>query len=140
MRVLLTWMMAMLTVLSVRAQTHLFPASANYGFWQPSPGYNLLDNGNHSASKWHLNTYTGISAGYGFFNGVGNTYLSAPVGLVLSRPINNNLIAFTSATIAPTLFNINNPSFYHAYPGSNFSVERSSYPVYTSPPVNRKKQ
>jgi len=95
--------------------------SINYALWQPFATYNLMGNNNLFTKKWHLNSYAGISAGYGFFNGAGTTFLSAPVGLQLSRPLNNNFVAFGSVSVAPTIFNLSNPSFYHSYPAGNYS-------------------
>lgn len=110
-----------LTIFSLRAQTHLPISNSNYGFWQPVPSYNVLNDNNHSPKKWRLDKYVGVSAGFGYFNGVGNTYMSVPVGIQVSRPLNNNLFAFAGASVAPTVFNVNNPSLYHSYPVNNLS-------------------
>jgi hypothetical protein len=104
-----------------------------------------------------------------FLGGGGVSYVSAPVGLVLYRPLNNNFTAFAAATIAPTAFHFS--SLYSntpGYPATNLtglgvnagvsggliytndaktfsisgsiSVERGSYPVYTAPRTTARKQ
>ncbi len=112
--------------------------------------------------KWFLRSYGSVEAGYIFFNG-GIAYLSAPIGLVLYHPLNNNLTAFGSASIIPTAFSTNRLLTAPGYPGSTFSstglgittrlegglmytndaktfsisssisVERGSYPAYQVP-------
>ncbi|TDH23353.1 hypothetical protein EXU57_17940 [Segetibacter sp. 3557_3] len=53
--------------------------------------------------KWSFNTFQGFSAGFsrGF-----STY-SAPMGVQLSRALNNNVFAFGAVSIAPTYMNFN---------------------------------
>lgn len=73
------------------------------------------------AHKWQLQTFSSMNMGY-MFLGSGLTYVSAPVGLALYRPLNNNFTAFTAATLAPTAFHFNslyNSPFHNpAYPGA----------------------
>lgn len=110
-----------LTISSLIAQAHLPISNSSYGFWQPVPSYYLLGDHYNISKKWRVDKFAAVSAGYGYFNGVGNTFLSVPIGVQLSHPLNNNLIAFAGASVAPTLFNVNNPSFYHSYPAYNLS-------------------
>jgi hypothetical protein len=167
MRILLTILLSA-AFLTPRAQMHLAPA-AGWGYipWQPYLPYSLMTTGN-SDHSWQLRPFAGVSAGYMFLGG-GISYVSAPVGLILYRPLNNNFTAFAAATVAPTAFHFT--SLYTgnpAWPANNFtgvgvnagvqggmiytndaktfsisgsiSVERGSYPVYTTPRTTARKQ
>lgn len=57
--------------------------------------------------KWSVTAYSGISAGYGFFNGGSATMISAPVRLQLNRRLNENLYAFGAISAAPAYLNFN---------------------------------
>jgi hypothetical protein len=123
------------------------------------------DNPNHT---WQLRPFASVSAGYMFLGG-GISYLSAPLGIALYRPLNNNFTTFAAATVMPAVFHFN--SLYATspgYPGNNFtslgvnagvtggiiytndaktfsisgsiSVERGSNPVYIPPASNTRKQ
>ncbi|MBN9383338.1 MAG: hypothetical protein J0H74_21460 [Chitinophagaceae bacterium] len=100
-----------MTILGASAQTYL-PV--------PTPSFNNSDLKN----KWQLRPFASLSAGYIFLNG-GISYLSAPMGLALYRPLNTNWTAYGAATVTPTFFNINrlsalpiNDPNYHGYPFS----------------------
>jgi hypothetical protein len=97
-------------------------------------GYNQISDSSHSANKWHLTKYASLSAGYVFFAGGstagsstagGTSFLSAPFGLQLSRPLNNNLYAFAGISAAPVIFSANhfaaNPVLNNSCPGFNQS-------------------
>lgn len=94
--------------LSLQAQTAL-PSSV-LGYHSP---YSLAYKGqyvnNISNKKWFLSPYSAINAGYIFFKGGSANYISAPVGLQLSRRLNNNLYAFAGLSVNPTYFNFNQP-------------------------------
>jgi hypothetical protein len=123
MRIVLS-VLALISFLSSGAQTHLPVSTMNYASWQPFPAYNLLGDSSHLNQKWHLSTYTGISAGFGFFNGGNATAISAPVGLQLNRQLNNNLYAFAGISAGPAFFSsrsFTEPFLYKSYPGSNYS-------------------
>jgi hypothetical protein len=97
-----------ITVLGATAQTHLFV-----------PDFNV-----HAIKgKWQLKPFASASAGYIFFNG-GISYLSAPVGLALFRPLNTNWTAYGAATITPTFFSFSTlytpPANYGKYSGYPF--------------------
>ena len=123
MRILFSGILAMICFLSPKAQTHLSVSSLNFMQWQPFPGYYPSVDSSHLNQKWYFNTYSSISAGLGFFNGGSATVLSAPVGLQLSHPLNNNLIAFAGISAAPAFFSFSslytNPVFNKSYPGGN---------------------
>jgi len=89
------------------------------------PGYQSNGDSSQFNRKWYFTNYAAISTGAVFFNGGGGTFLSAPVGLQLNHPINNNLIAFAGISAAPTFFNYNSlytdPVFNKSYPGSIIS-------------------
>jgi hypothetical protein len=123
MRILLT-ILASMIFLMPKAQTHVPPGS-RWGFtpWQPYIPYSLLtaDNPNQG---WQVRPYASVSAGYLFLGG-GISYLSAPAGLMVYRPLNHNFTGFAGVNLAPTVFNMSrlytdqlvNPS----YPGNRFS-------------------
>jgi hypothetical protein len=164
--------LASVTVLSTAAQTHqpaAQPAQAAAQFfsplWQPfffTPGpVGAIDFSNR---RLQLRPYASIDAGVIVSHGAA-TYVSAPMGLMLARPLNNNWAAFASASVAPTVFSMNRlyngpmqspfaPNRYgvnvnaavqagliYTNDAKTFSIsgsvilERGSYPVYT--PSNR---
>jgi hypothetical protein len=161
MRMLLT-LFACFTFFAPSAQTHLFVPYSQFAV----PFSRFVNPGlNHG---WQLQPFASASLGYTFIGG-GISYLSAPVGIALYHPLNNNFTAFGAATVAPTVFHFN--SLYMAspgYPGNNFtalgvnagitggviytndaktfsisgsiSVQRGSYPVYIPPATNPRKQ
>ncbi len=55
---------------------------------------------------WQWSTLSGVSLGYGFFNGESATLLSAPIGLQLTRKLNHNLYAFGSVSTTPAFINL----------------------------------
>ena len=57
--------------------------------------------------KWSVTAYSGVSAGYTFFNGGGASVVSAPMGLQLNRRLNENLYAFAGVSLAPAYINFN---------------------------------
>jgi len=118
-------LIALISFLSPKAQTHLPVGSMNFTLWQPFPGYSPLGDSSYSNQKWHFGLYQGISAGFGFFNGSSATVLSAPVGLQLNRALNNNLYAFAGVSVAPAFFSFNpsytDPVSNKSYPGYNLS-------------------
>jgi hypothetical protein len=104
---------------------HLPVGSFNYAQWQPFPAYKHFNDSGNVNQKWYFSTYGAITAGFGFFNGVGSTFISAPVGLRVNRQLNNNLIAFAGVSAAPTFFSFSrsfsDPAFYKFYPGGTLS-------------------
>lgn len=125
MKLLLAILLSM-TMLGTSAQTHLPVNTWGYGFnpWQPMMPLPSFNNSN-AKNKWQLKPFASLSAGYIFLNG-GISYLSAPVGLALFRPLNTNWTAYGAATVTPTFFNVNrlsafpmNGPNYHGYPFSN---------------------
>lgn len=162
--------LASVTVLSTAAQTHRpaqsGPVSSSLDFgplWQPfffSPG--PIGSIDFSNRRLQLRPYASIDAGVIVSNGA-STFISAPMGLMLARPLNNNWAAFASASVAPTVFSMNRlyndptrspfaPNRYgvnvnaavqagliYTNDAKTFSIsgsvilERGSYPVYTPP-------
>ena len=164
--------LASVTVLSTAAQTHQPAAQLTQPtaqlfspLWQPfffTPGpIGAIDFSNR---RLQLRPYASIDAGIIVSHGAA-TYVSAPMGLLLARPLNNNWAAFASASVAPTVFSMNRlyndpmqspfgPNRYgvnvnaavqagliYTNDAKTFSIsgsvilERGSYPVYT--PSNR---
>ena len=54
-----------------------------------------------SGKKWFVTRYSGLSTGFGFFNGGSANFVSVPLGLQLNRRLNNNLYAFAGISAAP---------------------------------------
>ena len=115
--------LASISFLSPKAQTLLPIGSMNYTQTTSLPGYNSFNDSSHLNQKWHLSTYSGISAGFGFFNGGGASFLSAPVGLQITHPLTNNLYAFAGVSVAPSFFSFSHtftdPASNKSYPGMN---------------------
>jgi hypothetical protein len=108
MRILFTLLVS-IAFLVPRAQTlptHLpVPGGGAWGFtpWQPFIPYSLVLDGN-AGRGWQVRPYASLSAGYIFWGG-GISYVSAPVGVIAYRPLNDNFTTFGAATVAPTVFN-----------------------------------
>ena len=60
-----------------------------------------------SGKKWFVTRYSGLSTGFGFFNGGSANFVSVPLGLQLNRRLNNNLYAFAGISAAPSYINFN---------------------------------
>lgn len=71
---------------------------------------NNLSHDSSSSPKWFFSSYRGLSTSVSFFRGGNATVFSVPMGLQLSRRINNNLYAFANVTVVPSYININ-PSY-----------------------------
>src|SRR5882762_3430969 len=76
-------------------------------------------------SRLDFSKYAGLSAGSVFFAG-GTSFLSAPVGLQLTRPLNKNLYAFAGISAAPVFFSFSRlytqPVLNPPYPGHNLPM------------------
>ncbi|MGC4035454.1 MAG: hypothetical protein QM764_05795 [Chitinophagaceae bacterium] len=72
-----------------------------------------------SNKKWSVNTYSGITTGFSFFNGGTATMVAAPVGLQLNRRLNDNLYAFAGVSVAPTYINFGNTIGSPLFKGSS---------------------
>lgn len=108
---------SLLVTVSAAAQSGLpvyRPAGLGMGYY-PTHGLGWTD----PTRKWSLQPYAAINTGVMFFNRGGASYFSAPVGLQLTRKLNNNLYAFAGASIAPTYMNFNNASFMKSPMGLN---------------------
>jgi hypothetical protein len=90
----------------VTAQTALPGANINYTQRQPLFNNNHL-NDSTTGKKWFVSKYIGMSTSIGFFNGGNATVLSVPVGLQLSRRLNNNWYAFAGLSAVPAYVNFN---------------------------------
>jgi hypothetical protein len=109
---------ASMVLLSAKAQSYLPVSTLNFAQWQPFSTYHPYDDSNNLNQKWYLTKYVGISAGFGFFNGAGGSFISAPVGLQLNHPLNNNFIAFAGVSAAPAFFNFSSSFTNPSYPGN----------------------
>jgi hypothetical protein len=104
-----------MTVLGASAQKHLPVNTWRYGLnpWQPVMTFPSFNNGD-TKNKWQLKPFASLSAGYIFLNS-GISYLAAPLGLALFRPLNTNWTAYGAATVTPVFFNINRLSAFPMY-------------------------
>jgi hypothetical protein len=90
------------------------PAGMGLGYY-PTHGLGWTD----PKQKWALQPYASFSTGYMFSKAGGASYFSAPIGLQLTRKLNDNFYAFAGASIAPTYMNFNGASFMHGAMGMN---------------------
>jgi hypothetical protein len=133
MRILLV-LFASIIVLSSKAQTSLPVSPLGYAQWRPSPASRLVPDSSNIGHKWQLSKYGGLSAGYLFFGGGGTSFLSAPLGLQLSRPLTNNIYAFAGVSAAPVLFSVDrlytdpvtNPGFHSYNPSGAYKFGYNS--------------
>ena len=125
MRIILA-IVASIALLSAKAQTHLPISQSGYGQWVPFPDHHLLADSNSSDHKWRLTHYAGFSAGAIFWAG-STSFISVPVGLQLSRPLNKNLYAFAGLSATPVFFSFNRlytqPVLNSSYPGHNLPMD-----------------
>jgi len=86
------------------------------------PGFSppLTFTSNDPTKNWQLSPYASLQAGYAFFHG-GISYLSAPVGVALVHPLNNNFSAFAGVSAAPVAFSISRLYTDPAANAGNFS-------------------
>ena len=116
MRIILV-IFALGSFLSVSAQSSLPLSRLDYMQWRPSP---IQLDGGTAGHKWQLQKYAGLSAGAILFGGSAS-YISAPIGLQLTRSLNKNLYGFAGVSVAPTFFTFsrlyNDPGFKTNYPG-----------------------
>ena len=96
-----------------------------YGQWVPFPDHHLIADSNSSGHKWRLTHYAAFSAGAIFWGG-STSFISVPVGLQLSRPLNKNLYAFAGVSAAPVFFSFNRlytqPVINPSYPGHSLPM------------------
>ena len=106
--------------LSSKAQTFLPMGGMGYPMWQSTPLYFPSADSNHLNKKLYFNTFSAISTGFIFSNGGSASFLSAPLGIQMTRPLNNNVSAFATVSVAPTFFSFNNTfmgPYNKSYPG-----------------------
>ncbi|MEP6845780.1 MAG: hypothetical protein ABI861_07240 [Panacibacter sp.] len=85
--------------------------------------------------KWSLSRFSGISTSFAFFKGGNATVVAAPIGLQLSRRLNDNLYAFANVSVAPAYINFNrsfiNTDLNKANQGNGY-YGSNSFGVYSS--------
>jgi hypothetical protein len=122
MRRVLFLFIALAGFLSPKAQMPMPVGSLGFTPWQAFPVYHPIGDSSQANSKWYFSKYAAVTAGYTFYNGGGGSFLSAPVGIQLNHPLNNNLIAFAGVSAAPTFFSFSHaftsPAYNKSYPGS----------------------
>jgi hypothetical protein len=123
MRLLLA-ILCLMSFLSLKAQVLPPGSQLNYSPGSFIPDHNQMIDSSHSDHKWIFSKYVGLSAGFSSFAG-GTSFISAPLRLQLSRPLNKNIYAFTAVSVSPVFFNMNHfatgPGLYSSYPGLNHS-------------------
>ncbi len=100
----------LVTFLCSRGQTLFQPATLNYSPMGISPFTPLL-NSKSIDKKWSFNSYAGIATGLILSNRVSGSFVAAPMGLQVSRRLNNNLYAIGGISVAPTYQNFNRSFF-----------------------------
>ena len=77
-----------------------------------------------SRPGFFVQPFSSVNVGYLFLGG-GLSYVSAPIGIAVYRPLNQNFTAFTAATLAPTAFHFSSlystPFHNPVYPGGGFT-------------------
>lgn len=122
MRLLLCLFFSM-AFLSLKAQSPYSRGVMDFSQLAAVNQYHILPDSNNLNKKWSLNKYAGLSSGLMFFNGGHGSFLSAPIGIQLTRQLTNNVYAFAGVSVAPSYFNFNqsfnNSAFNKSYPAMN---------------------
>jgi hypothetical protein len=105
-----------------------FGVNAQVGYMpmRYSPGYAQLDSFTLAKKKWSLQPYAGFSTSFSSFQGGSATIFSVPLGLQLTRQLNNNLYAFAGIYAAPSYVNFNR-AFMNVPAGKFNSANMSLY-------------
>ena len=124
MRVLF-FILALTCFYSSQAQTGIPVGSLNFSTWRPFPGNSGFSDSGQSNHKWQLSTYSSVSAGAMFYNGTSATFLSAPIGLQVTRQLSNNVYAFGTVSVAPAFVSFSrsftDPYLNTSYPGNHLA-------------------
>ena len=92
--------LTMFLSIGVKAQVGYLPI-------RNSPAYTYMDSITPASGKWSLQPYAGFSTSFTSFKGGSATIFSVPLGLQLTRQLNNNLYAFGGIYAAPSYINFN---------------------------------
>ncbi|PWT70669.1 MAG: hypothetical protein C5B59_19900 [Bacteroidetes bacterium] len=116
-------MVGLFFCLNTKAQTYFAPSFYNSNFiqWTPLPENIPGISSGASNQKWFVSKYMALQAGSAFYPWGNAFVLSAPIGVQVSRKINNNLYGFGGVYVAPTYTNFSqtfmNPSINKSYSG-----------------------
>ena len=99
-------LMVFIASAGVKAQIALPLTYSDYAYRQ-APLHAIRMQDSTRAKKWFLDTYGSISTTFSFYNGGSATTVAAPLGLQLSRRLNDNLYAFAGVSVAPAYTNFN---------------------------------
>ena len=116
---------------AVKAQSLMPVNYIDYTQRLPFTHHNFYDS--ISTKKWFLNKYTGISTSFSFFKGGNATVVAAPIGLQLTRKLNNNFYAFAGVSVAPAYINFNRSflsSNAKGFQTNNF-LKTNSFDIYS---------
>jgi len=91
----------------------------------------VADTNTHQ-KKWIFTKYASVSTGFMAFKGGSASFLSAPIGVQVTRPLNNNLYAYAGLSVAPTYFNFNSPFFQPGINKSNGFMNANNFGVYSA--------
>lgn len=126
-----TILFAAFLMLGVVAKAQTDPS---FGTFKPSQQTNDT---NHIYKKWFVTKYAGISTGFVAFKGGSGSFLSVPLAWQLNRQLTNNLFAFGSVSVTPSVFRYNSmpyepivnksgslvqPNHFAAYPDAKIGV------------------
>jgi hypothetical protein len=91
----------------------------------------VADTNTHN-KKWIFTKYASISTGFMAFRGGTGSFLSAPIGVQVTRPLSNNLYAYAGLSVAPTYFNLNNSFFQPGIGKNNGFMNANNFGVYSA--------
>lgn len=107
--------------LSSAAQTAVPFGSISFSTFIPFQSYHPPADSMATQPSWYFTHYGSISAGMFFYNGGATSFISAPFGIQLNHPLNNNLVAFAGIYAAPGFYSFSNtygrPFKNPSYPG-----------------------
>jgi len=118
----------LVSAVMVKAQTPMTFGAMDQPFFRH---YGQVADTNTHSKKWIFSKYAGISTGFMFFRGGGGSFLSAPVGVRVYRPLSNNVYAFAGLSVAPSFFNYNSPFSQPAFKNNGF-MNANNFGVYSS--------
>jgi len=99
----------LMSAMAVKAQTASSLGAMNgmqSDFKRPLQG----SDSSNAPKKWFITKYAGVSTGFIAFKGGSSNFLSVPLALQLNRQLTNNIYAFGSVSLAPSLIRYNQPA------------------------------
>ena len=103
---LLFVLMILLFSIPVKAQ-YFLPGTYRNQLQQQSLAENIRLRDSSPEKKWFISKSIGISSSYAFSKGGSAAILAVPIGIQISRKLNNNWYAFAGISAAPAYTNFN---------------------------------